>query len=115
LPQEIKQQEKIKPVESDKKISTAETEQIVEKGLETKPANNTVKREKVIAEIQDGMKVCPQCNSVQRIDRKVCCDCGVIFIDESAPYWCGNCGYAGPYEGKCPSCNSSLKKYNTKK
>ena len=30
----------------------------------------------------------------------------------TVPYWCGKCGYDGPYDGNCPKCNSSLKKYN---
>ena len=32
--------------------------------------------------------------------------------NSTAPYWCGKCGYDGPYDGNCPNCNSSLKKYN---
>ncbi|MBE6681577.1 MAG: hypothetical protein E7600_04735 [Ruminococcaceae bacterium] len=31
------------------------------------------------------------------------------------PFWCGNCNYPGPYDGNCPSCGSSLKKYNVPK
>ena len=34
------------------------------------------------------------------------------YGDTSTPYWCGKCGNAGPYDGKCPKCNSSLKRYN---
>lgn len=26
-----------------------------------------------------------------------------------APYWCGNCGHSGPYDGPCPACNSTMK------
>lgn len=33
-------------------------------------------------------------------------------INSKVPYWCGKCGHEGPYEGYCPKCNSSLKKYN---
>ena len=32
----------------------------------------------------------------------------------AAPYWCGNCGYEGPYDDNCPNCNSSIKKYKVK-
>lgn len=37
------------------------------------------------------------------------------FIEKketNAPYWCGNCGHDGPYDGICPICNSSIKRYN---
>ena len=27
------------------------------------------------------------------------------------PFNCGNCGHKGPYEGNCPSCGSSMKRY----
>lgn len=29
----------------------------------------------------------------------------------SKPFVCGKCGHKGPYDGNCPECGSSLKKY----
>ena len=40
-----------------------------------------------------------------------------IYSEESnpdAPYWCGSCGYPGPYDGACPKCYSGMRKYNIK-
>ena len=36
-----------------------------------------------------------------------------IHNNPNAPYWCGKCGFDGPYEGNCPKCNSSMRIYNT--
>ena len=35
--------------------------------------------------------------------------CGAAGI--AKPFVCGNCGHHGPYEGNCPKCGSSLKRY----
>lgn len=40
-----------------------------------------------------------------------CPQCG--FPSKDIPYWCGNCGQLGPYDGPCPQCGSTMKAYNT--
>ena len=35
--------------------------------------------EPISAEIKDGEKVCPQCGTAQRVDRRVCWSCGQLF------------------------------------
>ena len=35
--------------------------------------------------------------------------CGAAGIVK--PFVCGKCGHQGPYEGNCPKCGSSLKRY----
>lgn len=62
----------------------------------------------------DGDTTCPTCGKKQRGDRHVCFNCGQVFINKQPdiPYWCGNCGNKGPYEGNCPVCGSSLKLNN---
>lgn len=32
--------------------------------------------------------------------------------NKKVPYRCGQCGQAGPYDGNCPGCGSSIKRYN---
>jgi len=60
--------------------------------------------------------ICSLCKCEQPNNRKVCWHCGVKFKEQAtvsdAPYWCGKCGHDGPYDGNCPICGSSLKKYN---
>lgn len=31
---------------------------------------------------------------------------------QNVPYWCGKCGFLGPYVDRCPSCDSSIKIFN---
>lgn len=53
-----------------------------------------------------------------------CAQCGEMIAQEPCPHCghtayqppkegaaCGNCGYSEPYEGNCPRCGSSIKKY----
>ena len=54
---------------------------------------------------------CKKCNSV--IAKFPCLNCGYSPTSEEIPYWCGKCGNSGPFDGNCPTCGSSLKKYNT--
>ncbi len=62
--------------------------------------------------------ICSFCNFEQPINRKVCWHCGATFTSENngsditTPYWCGTCKKAGPFDGDCPSCGSSIKKFN---
>ncbi len=44
-----------------------------------------------------------------------CEHCGYGAEKENAPYWCGNCGHSGPYDDRCPKCNSTLKRFNVNK
>ena len=36
----------------------------------------------------------------------------LLFNRKRIPYWCDNCGHAGPYDDRCPKCGSSLKRFN---
>ena len=54
------------------------------------------------------------CDNCGKMATQTPCEhCGYMHKNESAPYRCGNCGHLGPYEGRCPKCDSSLKRYNT--
>ena len=44
---------------------------------------------------------CPYCGNNTQLKK-----------ESTAPYWCGKCGKEGPYEGNCPDCGSSLKRFN---
>lgn len=56
--------------------------------------------------------VCTSCK--RKITHYPCEHCGHQAEDKTAPYWCGKCGYLGPYADKCPKCNSGIKIFNTK-
>jgi len=62
----------------------------------------------------NGKVFCPQCGTEQNDDRYRCFNCGVTFVNQQPgiPYWCGECGVPGPYEGNCPKCNSDHKIFN---
>lgn len=53
----------------------------------------------------DGTIFCPSCGFEQSQDRIVCFKCGKSLV----PFYCGNCKHLGPYDGNCPSCNSTIK------
>jgi len=57
---------------------------------------------------------CDSCGSM--ISENPCpyCNNNTQSKESSAPFWCGKCGKEGPYDGNCPNCGSSLKKYNIK-
>ena len=58
------------------------------------------------------MVSCPTCGAVQKSGRSFCYKCGQEFLNTNqgnAPYWCGSCGQAGPFNGECPNCGSSIK------
>lgn len=61
-----------------------------------------------------GTTSCPVCSTEQPDDRYSCLKCGVPFINniKDIPYWCLNCGLPGPFDGKCPKCNSDIKRMN---
>ena len=33
--------------------------------------------------------------------------------NKKVPYRCGQCGQMGPYDGNCPGCGSSIRRYNS--
>ena len=52
-------------------------------------------------------------NEVHEVEKKQYVNNAMnMRTNSTVPYWCGKCGYDGPYDGNCPKCNSSLKKYN---
>ena len=53
---------------------------------------------------------CAACNNMRT--KSPCEHCGYDEEKQHIPYWCGNCGHAGPYDDRCPTCGSSLKKFN---
>ena len=64
---------------------------------------------------ENGKVRCSICNTEQPANRKVCWNCGAKFkekLDPTAPYWCDTCGHPGPYDDRCPKCNSSVKRFN---
>lgn len=53
------------------------------------------------------------CNNCKLpISQYPCSSCGYSPSKAEIPFWCGFCGAPGNYEGNCPSCGSSLKRYN---
>jgi predicted RNA-binding Zn-ribbon protein involved in translation (DUF1610 family) len=57
-----------------------------------------------------------RCDNCKKMTSKSPCEhCGYNPEKSDAPYWCGNCGYSGPYDNNCPKCNSSLKRFNINK
>ena len=56
---------------------------------------------------------CEKCN--EKITHYPCEHCGHQIEKKAAPYWCGKCGYLGPFVDKCPSCGSGIKIFNIKK
>ena len=56
-----------------------------------------------------------ECNKCKKkITHYPCEHCGHTVEEKEAPYWCGKCGYLGPFADKCPKCNSGIKIYNTR-
>ncbi len=53
---------------------------------------------------------CENCNN--ETECYPCHYCGYTTELYNVPYWCGTCGEKAPYQGNCPTCGSSLKKYN---
>ena len=53
---------------------------------------------------------CANCG--QMTSKSPCEYCGYDENATKAPYRCGKCGQAGPYDENCPTCGSSLKFYN---
>lgn len=66
------------------------------------------------AEIPENAKFCNACGKRQNANGKYSIYSGQEFIqsDTHVPYWCGNCHKEGPYDGSCPVCGSTIKKYN---
>ena len=46
---------------------------------------------------------------IVRAEQAHASECGAAVI--AKPFVCGKCGHQGPYEGNCPECGSSLKRY----
>ena len=54
--------------------------------------------------------ICPRCRTEQDIRNKLCENSGChADLKALVPYYCGRCGYQGPYEGRCPECGSASK------
>jgi hypothetical protein len=53
---------------------------------------------------------CDNCGNMTT--QSPCEHCGYDEEKKHIPYWCGNCGHAGPYDDRCPTCGSSLKRFN---
>ena len=56
--------------------------------------------------------ICDNCQN--NIIEYPCLYCGYSPELKDAPYWCGTCFYAGPYDGDCPKCGSCLKEMRNK-
>ena len=56
---------------------------------------------------------CSSCG--KEITHYPCEHCGYTLEKKDAPYWCGKCGYLGPFADKCPQCGSGIKIINTTK
>ena len=77
---------------------------------------NEKTNESEIAPPRKATSVPPKTNEPPKEKKKEYVDNATSSIinknSSTAPYWCGKCGHDGPYDGNCPNCNSSLKKYN---
>ena len=76
------------------------------------PVSTPAPKKEVVAPAQSAMHSWRCDNCGQMISKSPCEHCGYSTSKSDAPYWCGNCGHSGPYEGNCPKCNSSLKRFN---
>jgi len=80
-----------------------------------KPKRNTPnKKVPVPVTVKSGNLTCPTCQLQQPGNRRVCWSCGQLFANgqPGIPYWCGNCGKPGPYDGVCPDCGDTAKVMN---
>lgn len=76
--------------------------------LETQstPSAHTIKIKETV--------ICPICRTEQDIRNKLCENSGCqADLKALVPYYCGRCGYQGPYKGRCPECDSASKINNT--
>ncbi len=55
--------------------------------------------------------ICKGCGNTIKTDICPYCNTNNNSKKTADSYYCGNCGREGPYDGNCPICNSSLKKY----
>lgn len=79
-------------------------------------STNTTKSTKTTTEESNShLWRCNSCGNM--ISENPCqyCNNDVQPKENSAPFWCGRCGKEGPYDGNCPNCGSSLKRFNVKR
>ena len=63
--------------------------------------------------VGDDQVKCASCDRVQPSASVHCEICGKKLMPKArnnVPYWCGNCGHDGPYDGNCPACGSSVRR-----